>query len=70
MIRDVIKDYKSSIETPKDMACVLSKYRQNLMKEYSTTYGWHLEEALPALDMILRLDKAVRYYEWKAKYQQ
>ena len=68
MIRDTIKDYKSSIETPNEMVSILSKYRDNLMKEYSTTTGWYLEDALPVLDMILRLDKVVRHYEWIIKY--
>lgn len=68
MIRDVINNYKRPIETPQEMVSILSRYRDDLMTEYSTKTGWYLEDALPCLDMILRLDKEIRHYNWIIQY--
>lgn len=64
MINEIINDYKSKIDTQEEMVFVLSKYRDNLMNEYSTKIGWRDDDALPLLDMILRLDEAIRRYNF------
>jgi hypothetical protein len=70
MIKDIIQNYKSSIETPMEMVSVLTQYRNNLMKEYSTNNDWTNENALPCIDMILRLDETIRRYNFLIQLNQ
>lgn len=69
MIQNTIKNYNSQIETIEDMIIVLTQYRNDLMAYYSKTFGFQLDEALPCLDMIIRLDKIIRHYEWLKEHQ-
>ena len=69
MIRSTIKNYNSQIDTIGDMIIVLSQYRNDLMAYYSNTLGFQLDEALPCLDMIIRLDKIIKHYEWLKEHQ-
>jgi hypothetical protein len=49
------------MDTPQKELAVLIQYRDNLMKHYDAQY-WYPEDALPVLDMILRLNKEIRSY--------
>ncbi len=64
MRREVIEDYKDRIETPEEMISILSAIRDHLLKQYSVYYGWGSEESIGLLDMVLRLNKEIRHFEW------
>lgn len=64
MIRDAIKNYKVPKDSPEEMVFFLTRFRDDLMEYYSSGIGFDLDDRLPCLDMILRLDKDIRHYKW------
>jgi len=64
MIRRFTKTNRPPIKTPEEMLLYLSRFRNDLMDYYSNGIGIDLDDGLPCLDMILRLDKEVRHYQW------
>ena len=69
MIREVIKDYKVEIESAEEMVGILSTIRDNLLEQFCVGSGWGIEEAIPLLDMVLRLNKEIRHFEWLVSQQ-
>lgn len=69
MIRKVIKDYKVEIESAEEMVGILSTIRDNLLEQFCVCSGWGVEEAIPVLDMVLRLNKEIRHFEWLVSQQ-
>lgn len=64
MRREIIPDYKDKIDTPEEMVLVLSTIRDHLLKHYCIYYGWSSEETYTLLDMVLKLNKEIRHFEW------
>ncbi len=64
MRRDLLDEYKESIDTPEEMVMVLKRIRDNLLKHYCIYYGWSLEDSCSLLEMVLKLNKEIRHYEW------
>jgi len=67
--REVIKDYKVKIESAEEMVGILSTIRDSLLEQFCVYYGWGVEEAIPLLDMVLRLNKEIRHFEWLVSQQ-
>lgn len=62
--REVIEDYKETIDTPEEMIGILSKIRDHLLKQFAAYHGWGVEDTIILLDMVLRLNKEIRHFEW------
>jgi hypothetical protein len=67
--REVIKDYKVKIETAEEMVGILTTIRDHLLEQFCVYYGWGVDEAVPLLDMVLRLNKEIRHFEWLVSQQ-
>lgn len=63
MRREIVEKYKDRIDTPEQMLVVLTTIRDHLLKQYCIYYGWGLEETCSLMELVLKLNAEIRYYE-------